>query len=180
MMRSKSAVNLMVWSVLAALARGQTVELVPVVSKQVSRMAGLPGEFLPFLSVSLHAKVTGYVERILVDRGSVVKEGQLLAELSAPEMAARIAESESKVQALEADRLQAESQVAAAQSTFDRLKKAAETPGAIAGNELIQSEQQVEAAKSSVRSREQAKRAAEALGQRGERNTVLLEDHGAI
>jgi RND family efflux transporter MFP subunit len=147
---------------LAPLAFPQGNDLVPVVSKQASRMADLPGEFLPFLSVSLHAKVPGYVERMLVDRGSRVDGGQLLAELSAPEMAARIAESESKVQAIESDRIQAEAQVAALQSTYDRLKKAAETPGAIAGNELIQIEKQVEAAQALVRSREQAKRAAEA------------------
>jgi membrane fusion protein, multidrug efflux system len=125
-------------------------------------MADLPGEFLPFLSVSIHAKVPGYVERILVDRGSRVESGQLLAELSAPEMAAQIAEGESKVQAIESDRLQAEAQLAAAQSTYDRLKKAAETPGAIAGNELVQMEKQVEATQALVHSREQAKRAAEA------------------
>ena len=60
---------------------------VPVVSKPISRTVELPGEFLPFLSVSLHAKVPGYVERVLVDRGSMVEAGDLLAELSAPEMA---------------------------------------------------------------------------------------------
>ena len=148
--------------VLASLAFSQAGDLVPVVSKPISRTVELPGEFLPFLSVSLHAKVPGYVERILVDRGSRVEAGQLLAELSAPEMAAQIAEAESKVQAIESDRLQAEAQLAAAQSTYDGLKKAAETPGAIAGNELIQTEKQVEAAQALVQSREQAKRAAEA------------------
>src|ERR1700694_1071262 len=98
--------------VFASLAFSQGHEFVPVVSKPVSRVVDLPGEFLPFLSVSLHAKVPGYVERILVDRGSRVDGGQLLAELSAPEMAGRIAESESKVQAAEFDRLQAEAQLA--------------------------------------------------------------------
>ena len=91
----------------------------------------------------------GYVERVLVDRGSIVKQGELLAELSAPEMQAQIAEAESKVQAAESERVQAEAQLAAAQSTYDRLRKAAETPGAIAGNELIQAQKQVEAAKAS-------------------------------
>jgi RND family efflux transporter MFP subunit len=148
--------------VVAPLVFPQANDLVPVVSKQAARMADLPGEFLPFLSVSLHAKVPGYVERVLVDRGSRVDGGQLLVELSAPEMAARIAESESKVLAIESDRIQAEAQVAALQSTYDRLKKAAETPGAIAGNELVQIEKQVEAAQALVHSREQAKRAAEA------------------
>ena len=147
---------------LASLAFSQAHEFVPVVSKPISRTVDLPGEFLPFLSVSLHAKVPGYVERILVDRGSRVDGGQLLAELSAPEMAAQIAEGESKVQAIESDGLQAEAQLAAVQSTYDRLKKAAETPGAIAGIELIQMGKQVEAAQALVHSREQAKRAAEA------------------
>jgi membrane fusion protein (multidrug efflux system) len=147
---------------LTSLAFSQTHDLVPVVSKPISRMVDLPGEFLPFLSVSLHAKVPGYVERILVDRGSRVDAGQLLAVLSAPEMGARIAEGESKVQAIESDLLQGEAQLSAAQSTYDRLKKAAQTPGAIAGNEIIQAEKQVEAAQALIRSREQAKHAAEA------------------
>jgi len=137
-------------------------ELAPVVSKAVSRTVELPGEFLPFLSVSLHAKVSSYVDRVLVDRGSIVKEGGLLVEMSAPEMTAQIAEAQSKVQAAEADRLQAEAQLAAAQSTSDRMKMAAETPGAIAGNELIQAEKQVDAAKALLNSRLQASRAAEA------------------
>jgi RND family efflux transporter MFP subunit len=139
----------------------QTADLVPVVSKTVSRTVELPGELLPFLSVSLHAKVPGYVERVLVDRGSIVKQGDLLVEMSAPEMAARIAEARSKVQASEADRLQAEAQLAAAQSTYERMKQAAETPGAVAGNELVQAEKQVDAAKALINSRQQASLAAE-------------------
>jgi len=98
---------------------------------------------------------------VLVDRGSVVKEGDLLVELTAPEMTSRIAEAESKVQAAVADRVQAEAQLAAAQSTYDRMKKAAETPGAIAGNELILAEKQVDAVKALLNSRQQASRAAE-------------------
>ena len=81
----------------------QTSDLAPVVSKPVSRTIDLPGEILPFLTVSLHAKVPGYVERVLVDRGSMVKQGDLLVELSAPELKAQIAEAESKVQAAEAE-----------------------------------------------------------------------------
>ena len=43
-------------------------------------------------------------------------------------MQAQIADAESKVQAAESERLQAEAQLAAAQSTADRLKKAAKRP----------------------------------------------------
>ncbi|HKE23448.1 MAG TPA: hypothetical protein VKB88_13870 [Bryobacteraceae bacterium] len=43
-------------------------------------------------------------------------------------MAAQIVEAGSKVQAAEADGLQAEARVAAARNTYDRMKRAAETP----------------------------------------------------
>ena len=149
---------------LTALAIGwsQTTEFVPVIARPVSRIIELPGEFQPFQNVSLHAKVRGYVERVLVDRGSIVKRGQILAELSAPEMNAQIAEAESKVQAAESDRLQADAQLASSQSTYDRLKKAAETPGAIAGNELTLAQKQVEAGRALVQSKQQASLAARA------------------
>jgi len=147
---------------LAAPGWSQTGDLVAVISKPVSRTVELPGEFLPFLMVSLHAKVPSYVDRVLVDRGSIVKQGDLLTELSAPEMAAQIAEAQSKVHAAEADRLQAEAQLAAAESTYDRTKTAAQTPGAIAGNELILAEKQRDAALALLNSRQQASRAAEA------------------
>ncbi len=151
-----------IFGLLAQAGPAPTVDLAPVVSKLVSRTVELPGEFLPFLSVALHARVPGYVDRVLVDRGSIVKQGDLLVELTAPEMSAQIAEAESKVQAAEADRLQAEAQLEAAQSTYDRMKHAAETPGAIAGNELIQAEKQVDAVRALLNSRQQAGRAAEA------------------
>src|SRR5450759_1939117 len=51
-------------------AWSQTSDLAPVVSKLLSRTADLPGEFQPFLMVSLHARVAGYVEKVLVERGS--------------------------------------------------------------------------------------------------------------
>ena len=162
MKRTKSLIPAYVVATLAT-AWAQTTDLAPVVAKTVSRTVDLPGEFQPFLSVSIHAKVRGYVERVLVDRGSEVKQGQLLAELTAPEMKAEIAEAESKVEATESDRLQAEAQLAAARSTADRLKKAAETPGAVSGNEVIQAQKQVEAAEAAVRSRQQANQAAKAL-----------------
>jgi RND family efflux transporter MFP subunit len=122
----------------------------------------LPGEISPYLSVSLRTRVPGYVDRVLVDRGASVKKGDLLVQLSAPEMASLIAEAEAKVQAARSDKVQAEAQVAAAQSTYDRLKKAAEVPGAIAGNELVQAEKQVQAGQALVQAREQAVKAAEA------------------
>ena len=146
---------------LAALACAQTPEFATVVSRTASRTTELPAEIAPFLTVSLHAKVPGYVERVLVDRGSEVKEGELLIELSAPEMLAQIAEAESKLQAAEADRLQAEAQLSAAESTSQRTTEAAQTPGAVAGNDLVLARKQVEAAQAMVNSRQKASAAAQ-------------------
>jgi membrane fusion protein, multidrug efflux system len=146
----------------AAAGWSQTAaDFVPVVSRQVARTVDLPGELLPFQSVTLHAKMAGFVEQVLVDRGSVVKKGDLLVELSAPELRAQLAGTESKVQAAEAERAQADAQLAGAQSTLDRLRKAAETPGAVAGNELVLADKQVEAATALVAARRQASRAAQ-------------------
>jgi len=138
------------------------VEVVKVTSKNLLSIVKLPGEFLPYESVVLRARTAGYVEQVLVDRGSVVRHGQLLVKLSAPEIAAQVAVAESRVEEADAQRVEAEAQLASAQSTYDKLKKAAATPGAIAGNELVQAEKSVDAAKALVRSRESAMRAAQA------------------
>jgi RND family efflux transporter MFP subunit len=149
-------------AVLQEAAFAQTAELTTVISKLISRTLELPGEIQPYLNVTLHSRVTGFVDKVFVDRGSMVKEGALLVELSAPEMKAQIAEAESKFQAAEADQVHAGAQLAAAEGTLERMREAAKTPGAIAGNELVLAEKQVEANKASVTSRQQASRAAQA------------------
>ncbi len=160
-MSQANAVHLLICITISAFAQ-QSVDVVAVKSEKIDRSVALPGEFLPWQSVALRAKVAGYVERMLVDRGSIVKQGQLLAELTAPEMTAQIAEAQSRIELARADSAQAEAQLAAAQATYERMKKAAETPGAIAGNEIIQAEKQAQAAQARVNSRREAARAAEA------------------
>jgi multidrug efflux pump subunit AcrA (membrane-fusion protein) len=119
-------------------ASAQTsVEVARVVSRGVERQVKLPGEFLAYLSVPIHAKVTGFVETVEVDRGSEVRKGQVLAKLVAPEMEAQIVEAQSKVQAVELQRSRAEAKLAAEQSTYDRLKAASATPGVVAENDVI-------------------------------------------
>jgi len=151
----------LLFALTASAAFAQTGDLVPVISKTESRTIDLPAEIAPYLIVSLHAKMRGFVDQVLVDRGSVVKQGDLLASLTAPEMDAQIAEAESKSQATEADRLQAEAQLAATQSTYDRTREAAKTPGAVAGNDVVLAQKQVEAAQALVRSRQRASGAAQ-------------------
>lgn len=145
------------------LCGAETTRLVSVVSKPVSQSIELPGALQPFQIVSIGAKITSYVEQVRVDRGSKVKTGDVLIELSAPEMSAQIAEAQSKVQAAAAEQLQAEAQLTAVQSTYERLKKAAETPGAIAGNELVLTQKQVESARALAQSKRDAQAAAESM-----------------
>jgi RND family efflux transporter MFP subunit len=149
-------------SVCAITAAQTPVEVVRVLSKDVERQVKLPGEFRPYLAVEIHAKVTGFVRQVAVDRGSVVKQGQLLATLEAPEMHAQIVEAQSRAQALELHRTEAAAKLAAAQSTYDRLKAASATPGVVAENDVIVAEKNVEAAQALVRSYEGSIRAAQA------------------
>ena len=146
----------------ATLWAQQAVETVQVVSKSVERELRLPGEFQPYLSVDLHARVPGYVEKVLVDRGSVVKQGELLVRLSAPEMASQIAEAEAKVQVVESQRAEASAKLVAARSSYERLKEASATPGVVAGNDLIQTQKAVEAAKAVEEALESSVKAARA------------------
>jgi membrane fusion protein, multidrug efflux system len=143
------------------LAPAQAAELAAVVVRQGARTVDLPAEIAPYLSVALHARVSGYVERVLVDRGSAVREGELLVELAAPEMQAQIAEAQSRAQAAEAERLQAEAQLAAAESTYERTAEAAKTPGAVAGNDLTVAQKQVDAARALANARAKAVAAAQ-------------------
>jgi membrane fusion protein (multidrug efflux system) len=138
----------------------QSVSVVKVVSRQVDRNVQLPGEFLPFESVAIFAKVTGFVETVEVDRGSLVRKGQTLATLTAPELKANRLEAEAKVLAMESQRAEAAARLAATQSTWERLKSASATPGVVAGNDLIQAEKQVEVAGAQERALESSVAAA--------------------
>jgi membrane fusion protein (multidrug efflux system) len=140
----------------------QAADVVKVISKSAERKIQLPGEFQPYQQVAIYAKVSGFVDKVNVDVGSMVKTGDLLATLVAPELAAQRLEATAKVRAAESQRAEARAKVAAAESTYERLKAASATPGAIAGNELIQAEQQVAAAQAQVRAAEGSIQAVEA------------------
>ena len=80
-MRIPIAFALLFAAVPSCAAEAGTVrtELTQVQRKPLERMITIPGELKPFQRVDIHARVTGFVESIHVDRGSFVKAGQLLA-----------------------------------------------------------------------------------------------------
>lgn len=162
MKRRKPARVLVLLAAFIPLALAQAPDTVRVVSRTVERKSRLPGEFLPYERVDLNARVTGFVESVGVDRGSFVKAGEVLAELSAPEMTAQIAEAKSKAQAAQSQRAEAEARLVAAQSTWEKLKIAAATPGVVAGNDLVLAEKQVDAARAALSASEDSAKAAQA------------------
>ena len=70
----------------AAPARPVEVQGVAPARRDLAREIALPVELWAWQRVSIVAKVSGYVAKVPVDRGSVVKEGDLLATVTAPEL----------------------------------------------------------------------------------------------
>src|SRR5581483_3853214 len=67
------------------LAAGPHVRVAPVLPSAPERKLVLNGEARPFESVTLYAKVGGYLRDVKVDKGDVVKKDQLLAVVESPE-----------------------------------------------------------------------------------------------
>ena len=149
----------------AAQLSGQStpsLETTKVVSQALDKTITIPGDLTPYQGVNLHAKVSGFVQSVAVDRGSWVKRGQVLARLSAPELRAQRAEAEAKVQAVRAQQAEAQAKMVSAQSTYERLKAASQTPGVVAGNDVEIAERTYEALRSQVEALKSSGAAAEA------------------
>ena len=115
-----------------------TVRAIILKSSPVEKQTTLPGELLPYERVEIHAKVTGYIRQLKVDIGSVVKQGQVIATIDAPEIQSRVREAKGKAQA-------AHSRYLASKDTYDRILTASKTEGVISANELQKAKSQMEA-----------------------------------
>jgi membrane fusion protein (multidrug efflux system) len=62
------------------------VQTLPVQRRDLARTLTLSGNVSPWLQATLYAKVPGYLKSMNADKGDVVKKGQLLAVLDAPEI----------------------------------------------------------------------------------------------
>jgi membrane fusion protein, multidrug efflux system len=125
----------------------QTVDVAPVVARQLERKSHLPGELLPYLQVAIRARVSGLVEEVRVDRGSQIHKGDVLLVLSAPELTAQLAEAQARARALASQKAEAGAKLEAAESTLSRITEASTTPGAVAGNDVVQARKVVDAAR---------------------------------
>jgi RND family efflux transporter MFP subunit len=139
--------------------------VVRVERRQLGNALTIAGEFKPFQDVEVHAKVAGYIRSIHVDVGDHVKEGQVLAVLEVPELAAELSgadaavrRSEEEIRRAQSDVERAESSHAATHSGYARLKQASDSrAGLVAQQEIddsrakdLESEAQVSSAKAQL------------------------------
>jgi membrane fusion protein (multidrug efflux system) len=110
-------------------AESKKQQIGSITEKALSSYARLPGQLNPFNEVNLFPKVNGFVKQLYVDRGSVVKKGELLVTLEAPEM-------ESQLQAANSRYLQAQETANASKEKYQRLKQAAAEPGSVSPLDL--------------------------------------------
>ena len=110
-----------------------TVVPVPVQKGKLNSSITIPGELIPYQQVDLYAKVNSYVKTLLVDIGSQVHKGQLMATLDAPEIQSQLAEAQSRIE-------QQQALYIASKATYDRLLSTSKTPGTVSENDLEQAE----------------------------------------
>jgi RND family efflux transporter MFP subunit len=136
-----------------------------VTRKPLTRNLTISSELVPFQEIDVYAKESGFVKQLLVDYGSHVRKGQLLAVLEIPELEANIQQDESAIKSLadqlknaehQLDRVEAQHRVL--HLDFDRINSVAKSkPGLVAQQEVddvqgrdLAAEAQVEGAKSNV------------------------------
>lgn len=164
----------------ATATMGEAAQTVPVVKAARTTLSGditLTAEFEPFEEVDVMSKVAGYLKEIKVDIGDRVQEGQLLATLEIPEMADDLAKAAASIDQAEADAATARDELQRAESAHNiaqlyarRIADVAKSePGLVPQQELdevqsrdLQTQAQVSAAKSAIRSSEERARGARA------------------
>jgi len=108
-----------------------SVKVFVLATDSAQKSISLPGELLPYEQVQIRAKIPGYIKKLNVDIGSVVRKGQVLALIDAPEINTRVQELNEKVKA-------ARSRSRSSQDYYDRIGIASKAAGVIAPSELQQ------------------------------------------
>ena len=116
--------------------------------RDLGEMLSVSGAFKAFQDVEVHAKVAGYIRVIYVDVGDRVKQGQTLAVLEVPELAAQLASAEAAVGAAQeqirraqGDLQRAKSTYSAAHSAYTRLKQAADSQAGLVAQQEVDDSQ---------------------------------------
>jgi len=108
---------LVVLSLFASAALALELPATKPTTGTIHRWVSLPATLAPWQQAVLHAKVTGYLKTISVDKGDAVKAGQVLAEMEVPELETDLVKYEAEAVALKPAYL-------FAQQEYERLVKA--------------------------------------------------------
>ena len=74
-----------------------TVGVTKVEKKSLGRHLTLSSELVPFQEIDVYAKESGYVKKLVVDYGTHVKAGQVMAVLEIPELEAQLQEDRAEI-----------------------------------------------------------------------------------
>jgi len=74
-----------------------TVGVTKVAKKSLGRQITLSSELVPFQEIDVYAKESGYVKKLMVDYGTRVKAGQVMAILEIPELEAQLQEDQAEI-----------------------------------------------------------------------------------
>src|SRR5580698_1137819 len=92
--------------------------VVKVQRKNLSSTLEIASEFLPYQEIDVYAKVSGYIQKLYVDWGTHVKQGQLLAVLEIPELQQQLQQDEASVRRSEQDVARAREEQSRAESAY--------------------------------------------------------------
>ncbi|HZT30673.1 MAG TPA: efflux RND transporter periplasmic adaptor subunit [Bryobacteraceae bacterium] len=113
----------------SAASRPPAVNVAAVRTAPTQVQLELPGDLQALIDAGIFARADGYVARRLVDYGYRVKKGQLLAEITTPELDeqirqahATLAQSQSSLRDLQANLTLAQANLKLAQVTYNRWK----------------------------------------------------------
>lgn len=113
-----------------------TIKVFTLKKSKVEKQTSLPGELLPYERVEIHSKITGYIKQLKVDIGDVVKKGQVLVLIDAPEIESRYGEATGKL-------LSSKAKYEASSDNYSRVLEASKTKGIISASELQKAKNQM-------------------------------------
>ncbi len=95
------------------------VAVAKTMRRNLSSTLDIASEFEPYQEINVYAKVSGYIEKLDVNWGTHVKQGQVLAVLEIPELQQQLELDESTVKRGEQDLARANEELMRAKSTYN-------------------------------------------------------------
>src|ERR1700683_3511356 len=100
-------------------ANAPVAAVVKVARGNIADNLEIASEFQPFQEVDVYAKVSGYIQKLYVDYGTHVKQGQLMAVLEIPELQQQVQQDEASMHRSEQELTRSREDLNRAQSAYD-------------------------------------------------------------